>query len=288
VRRTSEQVIDEHRAEGRFFRAGRTRSFVRERGEGEPIVLLHGVPASCFLYRKVIPPLAHAGFRALAFDLPGLGLADRPDEFDYSFGGLARWIGTALDALEVESCHLVVHDIGGPIGCEWAVREPERVRSLTALNTFLNLATFRPPWTMRPFRTRFGEPYLMTMRRRSFASLFYLQGVKNRWAIPREEAWAYHDLLKLGDGGRAFLRIMRGFELTREKQQLLWDGLRERSYPVRVVWGRDDPALGLRHARIVQDVLGAEEPTLLPAKHFLQEDQAGPVAAAIADFARGA
>ena len=56
-----------------------------------------------------------------------------------------------MDALGIERCHLVVHDIGGPIGCEWAVAEPERVLSLTALNTLLGVASFRRPWSMAPF-----------------------------------------------------------------------------------------------------------------------------------------
>lgn len=288
ARRGPEQVIAEHRSAGHSFEAGGVRSFVREQGKGEPVVLVHGVPSSCFLYRKVIPPLARAGFHAIAFDLPGLGLADRPDGFDYRWGGLAAWMAEALEALGVGEAHLVVHDIGGPIGFEWAVRNPGRVRSLTALNTFLDVATFTPPWSMRPFRTRVGRAYLATMTRRSFASLFYLQGVKNRFAVPREEAWAYHDLLKRDDGGAAFLRIMRGFELTRSKQELLWDGLAAREYPAQVVWGEDDPALGRDRRMVVQDVLGVESATLLPAKHFLQEDQAMPVAVAIADLARSA
>ena len=136
------QVIDIHSAAGRRFEAGGVRSFVREQGEGPNVVLVHGVPASSFLYRKVIPRLADQGLRAIALDFPGLGLADRPRQFDYSWSGLAGWLGQAIDALELERCHLVVHDIGGPIGCEWAVRNPDRVLSLTALNTDLTPATF--------------------------------------------------------------------------------------------------------------------------------------------------
>lgn len=281
-------MIAEHRAAGRTFGAGDTRSFVREQGDGEPIVLLHGVPASCFLYRKMLAPLARAGFRAVAFDLPGLGLASRPTAFDYTWGALARWTGEALDVLEIDRCHLVVHDIGGPIGCEWAVGSPDRVRSLTVLNTPLNLATFRPPWTMRPFRTPLARPYLRSMRRRTFAALFYLQGIANRWAVPREDVWAYYDLLKLGDGGQAFLKIMRGFELTQAKQDLIWEGLRARDYPAQIVWGERDPALGLDKLEVATEVLQIDDPVLLPAKHFLQEDQALPLASRIADLARAA
>ena len=49
-----------------------------EQGDGEPVVLLHGVPVSSFLYRKVVPELAGRGLRGVAFDFPGLGLAERP------------------------------------------------------------------------------------------------------------------------------------------------------------------------------------------------------------------
>ena len=48
------------------------------------MVCLHGVPASSFLYRKVLAELAGRGLRGVAFDLPGLGLADRPARFDYT------------------------------------------------------------------------------------------------------------------------------------------------------------------------------------------------------------
>jgi len=79
---------------------------------------------------------------------------------------------------------------------------------------------------------------------------------------------------------------MRGFELTEEKQRFLWEGLAERPpYPARVVWGERDPALGLDQMRVVQRVLRVDDPILLPAKHYLQEDQPVAVAQSIADLA---
>jgi haloalkane dehalogenase len=288
MREATHAAIENHKAAGRRFEAGGVRSFVREEGSGPAVVLLHGVPSSSFLYRKVIPLLSAEGLRGLSFDYPGLGLAERPEDFDYSWSGLARFTGEALDALGVERCHLVVHDIGGPIGCEWAVRNPDRVLSLTALNTLLNVATFRRPWSMRPFAIRgVGELYLRSMTRLAFSELFYLQGVKDRAATPRAELYAYYELLKREDGGRAFLRIMRGFELTEAKQQFLWDGLAERRYSAQVVWGAEDPALTEKHRLVVQEVLRVDDPILLPAKHFLQEDQAPALAGAIAALAGG-
>ena len=281
-----DQVIAEHRAAGRPFAAGGVQSFVREQGSGAPVVCFHGVPASSFLYRKVLAELAERDLRGVAFDFPGLGLAERPDRFDYSWSGLARWSAAAIDALEIERCHLVVHDIGGPIGVEWAVRHPERVLSLTVLNTPLNVATFRRPWSMHPFSIpRVGELYLRSMSRPVLVQLFRLQGLGDPSAASRAEIGAYYDLLKREDRGAAFLRIMRGFELTREKQDFLWEGLKARDYPAAVLWGQDDPALGMRYCRIACDVLGIEQPLLVPAKHFLQEDQAPAVAGAVAGLA---
>jgi pimeloyl-ACP methyl ester carboxylesterase len=281
------EVLEAHRAAGRSFEAGGVRSFVRERGDprGGTALLLHGVPTSSFLYRKVMPALADEGMRSLAVDLPGLGLAERPEDFDYTWSGLARWLGEAIDALGIDDVHLVVHDIGGPIGCEWAVRNPARVLSLTALNTMLDPASFRRPWSMAPFAVRGVGAAWLRGSRSVFRSLFYAQGIADRDAVSPAEVDAHYYLLRRDDGGRAFLRIMRGFELTADKRRLLWGGLAQRPYPARIVWGEQDPALGLDQLEIAGRVLGVDDPIVLPAKHFLQEDHAAEIAAAVADLA---
>lgn len=279
------QVIGAHSAAGRRFEAEGVTSFAREQGEGPTVVLVHGVPASSFVYRKVIAELADQGLHAVAIDFPGLGLADRPREFDYSWSGLSRWLGQAIDALGLDRVHLVVHDIGGPIGCEWAVRNPARTLSITALNTILDPTDFRRPWTMRPFAVPgLGELWLRATPAALFAALFRLQGLGDPRAMTRAEIDAYRVLLLRADRGRAFLRIMRGFELTEEKRRLLSEGLAERPYPARIVWGERDPALGIDQLRNTQRTLGLADAVLLPSKHFLQEDQPRAVAAAIADL----
>ncbi len=279
-------AIARHQAAGRRFSADGVESFVLEEGDGAPVVLMHGVPVSSFLYRKVAPELAARGLRAVAFDLPGLGLAQRPQAFDYSWSGLGRWTGAAIDALGIERCHLVVHDIGGPIGFEWAVRNPARILSLTALNTLVDVARFRRPWPMHPFSIRgVGELWLRGMPRLLFSEVFYAVGIGNRSAVPRTEIYAHHALLRREDDGRAFLRIMRGFELRKEKERFYFEGLSDRPYPAQVVWGRDDRALGERRRREAERALAVDTATLLPARHFLQEDQPVAVAEAVAGLA---
>ena len=284
---TSRDVVEQHQAAGRRFEADGLGSFVREEGEGEPVVCIHGVPASCFLYRKLIAELAGRGLRGIAFDLPGLGLADRPADRDYTWTGLGRFAGAAVDALSLERFHLVVHDIGGPVGFELAAGSPGRVRSLTVLNTLIEVDGFRRPWSMEPFARRgIGEVYLATMAKPAFRQLFYLQGLEDRSATPKEEIDAYVDLLKRGDGGKAFLRVMRGFERTAQKQRLYESALRDVPYPVQVVWGAKDPALRLeKEGEAARRIAGLDEIHELPAKHFLPEDQAPAIAERVATIA---
>jgi pimeloyl-ACP methyl ester carboxylesterase len=248
---------------------------------------MHGVPASSFLYRKVLAELAARGLRGIAFDLPGLGLAARPQSFDYSWTGLGRFAVAAVDALALERVHLVVHDIGGPVGFELAASMPRRIASLTILNTIVAVDGFRRPLSMQPFAIRgVGELWLGSITKPAFRALMRLQGIRDRAAVTKQELDAYLELLKRSDGGRAFLKIMRGFERTAQKQTLYEGAVRRVPYPVQVVWGAEDPALKLsvqgEQARRIAEV---ETVQALPAKHFLQEDQAPAVAELIAGHA---
>lgn len=278
-------MIEAHRAAGREFEAVGERSFVREAGEGEAVVLMHGVPVSSFLYRKVLPLLAERGLRGVAFDLPGLGLAGKPRSFDYSWSGLGRWTGAALDALGIERCHLVVHDIGGPVGLEWGLRNRDRVASLTVLDTLIDVHGFRRPWTMALAAPPVIGPLWVASTRPPVARwLFYAQGIADRSATPPAEVDAHLALLHRDGGGRSFRSIMRGFERTPEKQRFYTEGLREAGWPATILWGRRDPALGAERRHAIERALGIEA-ELVDAKHFLQEDRAPEVAEAIASVA---
>jgi haloalkane dehalogenase len=67
-----------------------------DEGAGEPVLLLHGEPSWSFLYCKMIPIIAAAGFRAIAPDLPGFGRSDKPaHRFDYSYQRLVEWMSSS-------------------------------------------------------------------------------------------------------------------------------------------------------------------------------------------------
>ena len=96
------QLIEEWRRQGRVLEVEGANTVLWRIGQGETVICVHGVPTSGFLYRKLLPELASRGLEGVTLDLPGLGLADRPADFDYSWSGLATWYLKAIDAAGIQ------------------------------------------------------------------------------------------------------------------------------------------------------------------------------------------
>lgn len=227
-------LIEAHQRAGHFVDVAGVRTFVRDEGSGPvPVVCVHGVPVSSFLWRRLLPELAGRGLRGVAPDLPGLGLSARPAHFDYSWTGLGHHLAATLDALDVDRFHLVVHDIGGPVGFEVAARAPERVASLTILNTMIEAHTFRRPPPMKPFAWPvLDRLWLAAGRGPVFRLLMRLTGLSPDSPTTDTEIDVHQRLLFGPDGARAFRRIMRGFETTRAKTDLYASAVSGTRYPV--------------------------------------------------------
>lgn len=273
--RTVEQVIKEHKSSGTFISVDGVQTFMADRGEGEPVFCIHGVPTSSFLYRKVLKGLQQKGYRGVAIDLPGLGLSERPEDFDYSFPHYARFCARAAEELGLERYHLVVHDIGGPIGFGLAAQNRKKIRSMTILNTWIDVDTFKKPLPMRPFeKPVFGKAQLAALRYRSWRFMFNRMAVSDAADVPREEVDAYVDLLKREDNGEAFLKIMRNFEDSVAYRELCHRAVQDVPYPVQALWGAEDPGLTYeRYGKEIKKVANLKEVHKLPARHLLQEDQ---------------
>lgn len=286
---TVEQVIERHRAAGKFFYVDGVRSFALDQGEGEAVLCIHGVPTSSFLYRKIVASLAAKGMRAVAIDLPGLGLADRPEDFDYTFQNFARFCAKAAEQLGLEKYHLVVHDIGGPIGFALAAENRDKILSLTILNTWIDVDKFEKPLPMRPFEVPvLGEAELAAITHLTWHLAFTTVAVSNAEGIPKEEIYAYVDLLKRDDGGKAFLKIMRHFDRSVAFMEQCYQAVQNVPYPIQAIWGAEDPGLRFeRYGREIEAVADLRAMYKLQAKHLLQEEKWEEIADKIASLARG-
>jgi haloalkane dehalogenase len=108
-----------------------------DEGTGPAVVLVHGTPTWGFEWRHVIAGLT-GRCRTIALDHLGFGLSERPAAAGYRPEDHARrfaaWVEQVVPAGRL---HLVVHDFGGPIALDWALRDPDRLHSLTVLNSWM-------------------------------------------------------------------------------------------------------------------------------------------------------
>jgi pimeloyl-ACP methyl ester carboxylesterase len=110
---------------------------VVERGDpsSSPVLLIHGWGCSVYVFRYNLPALAGAGFRAIAVDLKGHGLSDKPVESsEYTIDSLVEHLRDILDALGLERPGLVGHSLGGSLIYHFASRYPDRARCLGMLS----------------------------------------------------------------------------------------------------------------------------------------------------------
>lgn len=102
-------------------------------GDGEPMVLLHGIPTWSYLYSDVIPRLEPHG-RVIAPDFLGHGYSDRRDRFDRSLPAQTAAVLRLLDELEIERATFVGHDTGGGVALILGIEHADRVRRLVLAN----------------------------------------------------------------------------------------------------------------------------------------------------------
>jgi haloalkane dehalogenase len=114
--------------------------------DGAPVLLLHGEPSWSYLYRRMIPTLTEAGFRAIAPDLVGFGRSDKPTErSDYTYARHVEWMRSALfDELDLAGVTLVCQDWGGLIGLRLVGEDPDRFARVVAANTYLPTGDSHP------------------------------------------------------------------------------------------------------------------------------------------------
>jgi len=109
--------------------------YLIDKGAGQPILFLHGVPDTAELWSDVIAHLS-SSYRCLAPDLPGFGRSIAPKSFDCSLENRARFINDLVDAVGIDvPLNLVVHDHGGPYGLAWAVKQPGKVNRIIIMNS---------------------------------------------------------------------------------------------------------------------------------------------------------
>lgn len=105
-----------------------------ERGEGQPIVMIHGLGGTLHHMRRPLMEDFGDGYRLIALDRPGSGYSTRPRSFDGRLSEQARLIAGFIDALGLERPLLVGHSLGGAVALATALDYPEKISGLALIS----------------------------------------------------------------------------------------------------------------------------------------------------------
>lgn len=239
-----------------------------------PILLMHGEPSWCYLYRRMIPPLAAAGHRVLAPDLIGFGRSDKPaSRSDYSFERHVDWMSEWLTSLDLRGITLFCQDWGGLIGLRLVARHPERFAAVIAGNTGLPEGGKRAPL---PFKLWLAfSQYVPRLPVGWLVSKGTVRG------LSPEEKQAYDAPFpdeRYKAGARVFPALVpiTDRHASVAECQAAWKVLEQFDKPFVTAFSDRDPITRGLHRGFQARVPGAKgqpHTTVRGAGHFLQEDK---------------
>ena len=228
----------------RMVRVGTADIRVAQWGDGPPVLMLHGNPDSAMMWAGVASRLA-ARFRCIAPDLPGFGHSEVPADYEPSLDGMAGFVEGVCRAVGIAGpVDLIAHDFGGPFAFAWAVKHPDAVRRLVAINT-LFFSDYRWHFWGRVWRTPvLGELSMVLTNRLIFAQELN-RGAGRR--IEREhvkETWALVT-------PRMKKEVLRLYRATDPSVFVGWEDkllALTAKKPTLVIWGDKDPYIPSRYA----------------------------------------
>ena len=140
-----------------------------DQGEGDPIVFIHGNPTSSYLWRNIIPHVAHLG-RIIAPDLICMGESDKldnPGPNSYKFEEHSEYLYGLFDNLDLKKVHFVIHDWGSALGFYWTFLNPEKVKSVSYMEAITSPIESWDDWPevarniFQAFRSDAGEELIL-------------------------------------------------------------------------------------------------------------------------------
>ncbi len=255
-----------------------------EQGEGEVVVLVHGITTYSFIWRRVLPHLP-ADRQVIAYDLLGCGGSEMPLDVDYSLAAHAERLQALLQQLKIERIHLVGHDVGGGVAQIFAVRYPEKVIDLCLINSVgYDYWPVQPITTMR---TPILRHFVMATFDAGALSLIIKRGLYHKNRIDSELLELFRAPMSSSTGRKAFLHFARC--LDKRNLTEIAEDLQKLTIPVLVIRGEADVYLSDEISlRLKREVPGCLLLRIATAGHFIQEDEPEQVGIALSSFWSGA
>jgi len=268
------------------------RVFYRSAGDAAApvLLLLHGFPASSFMFRDLIPRLANQ-YRVIAPDLPGFGFTEVPEnrKYKYSFDALAGTIEAFTEALGLNRYAIYVFDYGAPTGFRLAMHHPERITAIVSQNGNAYEEGLGDAWG--PIRKYWAQP---TAENRNVLrdNILNLEGT--RWQYTHgvadpdsvaPEAYTLDTALLERPGNKdiqldLFLDYASNVKLYPKFQEYF----RTAKPPLLAIWGKNDPFFIPPGAEAFRKDIPNAQVEFLNTGHFAIETHAVEIAAAMKEF----
>ena len=254
-------------------------------GSGDRLVLcLHGFPESSLSWRHQMAPFAHAGYRVWAPDLRGYGGTTRPSGLDaYRLEALLDDVASLIQISKARRITLVGHDWGGIIAWYYAMRRPERIEALIALNgphpacferEVRRWRQLRRSWYMAVFQIpRVPEAVLGAGGAHLIGAIFERMRVSSEY-LPNDIVRRYRQQASEPGALTAMLNYyraaIRGGGAARQRSL----GYPSINLPTLVLWGLQDQALAQENLdgldKLVTDLTVVK---LEKSGHFVHQDE---------------
>lgn len=259
-----------------------------DEGDGEVLLLLHGMAGSSATWRSVLGPLSRT-YRVIAPDLPGHGQSSKPRS-DYSLGAFAALLRDLLDGIGVTGATVVGHSLGGGVAMQFLYQHPDYARGLILIGSGglgpdvgLTLRLLSAPGAELIMPIIAPQPVLNAGER--VLSWFRNAGIES----PRgEEMWRSYSSLADAGAREAFLRTLRSVVDYRGQAVSALNRINATTdIPAMAIWGERDAIIPVKHAYAAQQARPDLRLEVLPGVgHFPHAERPAVVVELIEDFMR--
>ncbi|TGL75805.1 haloalkane dehalogenase [Leptospira yasudae] len=253
--------------------------------KGEIVLLLHGEPSWSYLYRKMIPPLAAAGYRVIAPDLIGFGKSDKPDDPNFfTYQSHMDWLKEFVEKLDLKKITLFCQDWGGLLGLRLAAENQDRFSRIVAANTFLPTGDIPPKEDFLKWRH-----FSQNVKRLAIGTI-----VKNGCTSElTKEIVAAYDAPYPDETYKAAARKFPALvpiapdDPASAANRNAWEILKTWKKPFLTAFSDSDPITkggDIFFRRLIPGAKGQKHVTIANGGHFLQEDKGEELAEVVKTF----
>ena len=249
-----------------------------------PVLFVPGWGCPVYVFRRNLPAIAAAGFRAIAVDLKGHGLSDKPlGEAGYNVDALVDHIADILAALELDNPALVGHSMGATLLYHYLSRTRGNARALGLLSP-VGLSGVPLMWLYRLLTPRFAAPVIRRVRPRFVITVTLRRVYGKRGHFNEEDVDQYWAQTRFPEYGLAMLDLLHAYDWNAAEHR----ELEPVAIPAVGLWGSHDhlmPRDGMdAYKRLVPGIALHE---IVGAGHIIPEETPQDVNGALIALLRG-